>query len=186
VSVLSILGALSAAIGDHGSWALIGAFARNAWAPPRATTDLDLTVVANGPTLAAATAALEASGYFLVRQQRAAPDDPLPDILVFRSDRAALRQIDILIAKTSFEADVVKRAEMIVIDDRPAPVAGPEALIVYKLLADRPRDREDIRAVVRTQARAGRSLDWSYVECWTEFWRIGDRLARLRQELNVP
>ena len=57
------------------------------------------------------------------------------------------------------------------------PVATPEDLIVYKLIADRPRDRDDVLAILRTQARAGRALDWAYVERWTRFWNVSDRLA---------
>lgn len=55
-----------------------------------------------------------------------------------------------------------------------------EDLIVDKLIADRPRDREDIRAVLSTQEREGRAIDWSYLERWTKFWEIEARLARLR------
>lgn len=47
------------------------------------------------------------------------------------------------------------------------------------VIADRPRDRDDVSAVVRTQTRAGRELDWSHVERWATFWRIEDRLRRL-------
>ena len=51
-------------------------------------------------------------------------------------------------------------------------VANPEDLIVYKLIADRARDREDILAIVRTQTRGGRALDWAYVERWARFWNL--------------
>ena len=65
--------------------------------PPRATTDLDLVVVGDYATLVVIAAVLRSLGYAQVREQRAEPGDPLPDI------------------------------------------------VVYKLLADRPRDREDVR-----------------------------------------
>jgi hypothetical protein len=56
-------------------------------------------------------------------------------------------------------------------------------LVVYKLLADRPRGRDDVRAVLRTQRRAARSFDWARVERWAEFWQIAERLHRLRADL---
>ena len=186
MSVITVLRTLQGAIGQHGQWAFIGAVARNAWAPPRATTDLDLAVVADHATLVAIGAALESLGYSLVREQRAEAADPLPDILVFRGDDTDLRQVDVLVAKTPFEDDVVRRAETITVEEFRLPVANPEGLVVYKLLADRPRDREDIRAILSTQARAARPFDWSYVERWSEFWQIRDRLGRLRAELRSP
>jgi len=122
LSVLSVLSALRQA-GLHGRWAIIGAVARNAWAPPRATTDLDVTVVAERDTLLAVASALESSGYVRVREQRAEPSDPLPDILIFRSEDAELRQVDVLIAKTSFEDRVLRCAESLPVGDSNVPVA---------------------------------------------------------------
>lgn len=186
MTVVGVLRALQGAAGQHGQWAIIGAVARNAWAPPRATTDLDLVVVADQSTLTAIAQALESLGYTQVREQRAEAGDPLPDILVFRTEDSELRQVDLLVAKTPFEDDVLRRAEIITCEDSRLPVAGPEGIVVYKLLADRPRDREDIRAILRTQARAARPFDWSYVRRWSEFWKILDRLDRLRAELASP
>ncbi len=184
MNILTVLNALQGVLGQHGSWAIIGAVARNAWAPPRATTDLDLTVIADQVMLNAVAGALASLGYSRVREQRAEPRDPLPDIIIFRAEDADLRQVDVLVAKTAFEDDVLRRAQSIPVETASFPVAGPESLVVYKLLADRPRDREDIRAILRTQARTARAFDWSYVERWSEFWQIRDRLDRLRAELQ--
>jgi hypothetical protein len=184
VNIPAVLRTLQGSVGQHGQWAIIGAVARNAWAPPRATTDLDLAVVADTATLAAIAGALQSLGYSRVREQRAEASDPLPDILVFRAEEGDLRQVDVLVAKTPFEDDVLRRAEIISVEEMRLPVAGPEDLVVYKLLADRPRDRDDIRAILRTQARAARPFDWSHVERWCEFWQIRDRLDRLPAELR--
>jgi hypothetical protein len=179
-----VLEALQGVLGRSGQWAIIGAVARNAWAPPRATTDLDLTVVADDEILASVSRVLESLGYARVREQRAESGDTLPDIVIFRTEEAELRQVDVLVAKTAFEADVLRRAETISVEEQVLPVATPESLVVYKLLADRPRDREDIRAILRTQGRTARPFDWMYVERWSEFWKIRDRLERLRVELG--
>jgi predicted nucleotidyltransferase len=184
VGIITVLNALQGAVGQHGRWAIIGAVARNAWAPPRATTDLDLAVVAEHATLVAIGGTLESLGYSRVREQRAEPGDSLPDIVIFRAEATELRQVDVLVAKTAFEEDVLRRAETVTVEELRLPVASPEGLVVYKLLADRPRDREDIRAILRTQIRTARSFDWSYVERWSEFWQIRDRLDRLRAEFQ--
>lgn len=184
MSIITVLRAVQGTVGQHGRWAIIGAVARNAWAPPRATTDLDLAVMADHATLVAVAGALESLGYSRVREQRVEAGDPLPDILVFRADDSELRQGDLLVAKTSFEDDVLRRAETVTLEDIRLPVASPEGIVVYKLLADRPRDREDIRAILSTQVRTARPFDWSYVERWSEFWQIRDRLDRIRADLR--
>jgi len=70
-----------AAAADAGLVAVIGAVARNAWAPPRATTDLDLSVAATATVVGALGAALTALEYSCVRQHRADAADALPDLL---------------------------------------------------------------------------------------------------------
>jgi hypothetical protein len=75
-------------------------------------------------------------------QHRADPADAFPDIEIFRSEQAEPRQVDLLIAKTPFEEDVLRRAPFIEVGTLQAPVASAEDLIVYKLLADRPRGRD--------------------------------------------
>jgi predicted nucleotidyltransferase len=177
--VLSTL--LDAVAARSGVLALIGAFARNAWAPPRATTDLDLAVAASADVLAALDEALAGLGYEKVRSHRADPGDPLADLLVYRAAKGSLRQIDLLVAKTTFEAEVLRRATPIDVGGVVVPVATPEDLIVYKLVADRPRDRDDIQAILRTQSRTTRSIDWAYVERWAGFWGVCDRLAVLER-----
>ena len=181
MSLSAVLAAIERAVGEQ-QYTVIGAVARNAWAPPRATTDIDLTISARAGTLEAIEASLRAVGYRRVRQQQADPSEQLPDIVMFRSEEPALRQVDLLIAKTDFEEEVLRRAVRVEVASHATPVATPEDLVVYKLLADRPRDREDIRAILRTQARAARPVDWEYIERWATFWRISDRLRALREQ----
>jgi hypothetical protein len=182
VKLEELLARLHQAAGGPGFFAVIGAVARNAWAPPRATTDIDVTVAGQESTLRAIGGLLTSLGYARVREHKTDPADALPDILIFRSRSDLPRQVDVLVAKTPFESEVLARAVPIEIGGAQLPVASPEDLIVYKLLADRPRDREDIRAVLRTQERAGRRVDWDYVGRWAAFWQITDRLERLRGE----
>lgn len=179
-----MLRAVNEATSAPGSFAIIGAVARNAWAPPRATTDLDLTILADNALLQRLEEGFSELGYRLVRTQKTDPSDELPDIEMFRSDEAEPRQIDLLVSKTEFEREVLKRAPSVEVGSIEAPVASPEDLIVYKLLAHPPRDQEGIRAVVRTQRRAARALDWNYVERWSHFWQIEERFQYLRQELG--
>jgi hypothetical protein len=81
--------------------------------------------------------------------------------------------IEVQTAKTRYQHDVEQRAA-------PAGgvrVASPEDLIVLKLIADRPKDQEDLRGLARLP-----SIDWSYVERCAEEWRVQGRLLRLRAQ----
>jgi len=177
---------LEGAAGPDRDFCVIGAFARNAWAPPRATTDLDFCVAPAAAFLASAQSALDSLGLSPTRIQRADPSDPLPDLIIFRAARdGGFRQVDFLVAKTDFELEVLRRALPIEISGRTVPVATPEDLLVYKLIADRLRDRDDTEAIARTQARYGRDLDWPYVERWCEEWGIRARLDVLRTRLGI-
>lgn len=164
--------------------AIIGAVARNAWAPPRATTDLDVAVSADGPTLTAVADALTALGFQRVREQRVDPSDPLPDLAIFRRQGSGLRQVDILVTKTEFEAQALERAGEVDLGERSIRVVGPEDLVIYKLIAHRPRDVEDIRAILRTQKRAARGFDEAHVEHWAAWWDVADRWTRIRSDLD--
>lgn len=162
--------------GRPGAFALIGATARNAWAPPRATTDLDVTVAADATVLEQAQRALAELGYEVVRTHRADPEDELADLVVLRRPEGSPRQIDLLVAKTDFEVSVLERSVPVEIAGVRVRVATPEDLVVYKLIANRPRDLEDIDAIRRTQARSGPGLDRRYIERWARFWGVSERL----------
>src|SRR5262245_14414633 len=75
-------------------------------------------------------------------------------------------RIDLLLAHTAFERRAIAEATPV-----PFPSAGltlrvvrVEDLIIYKVLAGRPRDLLDVEDVVRFQAAAGVPIDWPYVE----------------------
>lgn len=184
MSVAAVLSALTAAAGP-GALAVVGAVARNAWATPRATTDLDLAVAARPEVLRAAEDALTRWGYSCVRRHQVEPGDPLPDLLIFRGERQDPRQVDLLVAKTPFEREALTRAVRVDVGGVAAPVVTPEDLLVYKLISFRPQDRADLRSVARVRAKAGQPVDWAYVARWAAAWGVEDRLAVLRAELET-
>lgn len=183
MSIVDVTRALSGAVAPA-ALAVIGAVARNAWAAPRATTDLDLCIAAASEPLRAVEEALDRLGYRRVRCQQTDPADAQPDLLVFRKDDASLRQVDLLPAKTLFEREALARATPVDLAGVAMRVISPEDLVVYKLIAFRPRDREDILAVARARARAGHGIDWAYVSRWASQWAIDDRLATIRRDLE--
>ncbi len=125
--------------------------------------------------------ALRGLGFERVRSHRADPTDPLADLIVLRAPKGSLRQVELLVAKTAFELQVLQRAIPMDVGGATLPVATLEDLIVYKRVADRLRDRDDIDALLRTQRRAAREIDWAHIERWADFWGISERVSELRQ-----
>lgn len=164
--------------------AVMGGCARNAYGEPRATRDVDLVVEVDEARYPALLDAMAERG-FRPATRVGDGSDPVPDLVLFRDDAA--RRIDVLFAHTSFERSALSRRQ----EGEPyagvrVPVISVEDLIVYKLLADRPRDRADIDHVVRASRRAGRTIDWAYVERWCAVWDLGERLDRARRGWSEP
>jgi hypothetical protein len=123
---------------------------------PRLTSDADLLVEpADG-----VAEAFRAEGYDV----RAAGDDQdEPDMLLVRGkgDR-----IDLLFATVDYLRGALDRAE--------GRVLTVEDVIVQKLIAWRPRDRNDIASILE----AGQAIDEEYVGRWAQAWEVEDRWAQ--------
>lgn len=159
-------------------WALIGAAARNAWAPPRLTTDVDVAALVDAEGYAHVVSAFAAIGYRILSAHRSGPDEVVPAVTIFRNDTvpAPVRQVDLLAAGTDFETEAIENAVERTVAGRAARVIQREDLIVYKLIAWRPRDRQDIADVLATAAAAGVELDLERIREWADVWEVSDRL----------
>jgi hypothetical protein len=171
VGVLHTLGA---------RYAAIGGLARNAWGTVRATTDLDFALAAGSGELEHATEKLHASGFLTDRAIGPAdPADSLPDIVFVRARSGDGVRLDLLIAKTPFEIQAVGRAQTVFVLGAPCRVITPEDLVVYKLIAFRPRDRLDIEDVIDVQS-AKHGVDIAHIDRWAEEWGLTERWVSFR------
>jgi hypothetical protein len=117
------------------------------------TTDADL-VVEWDPRL---PAMIEAEGW-TVRVLADAGDAPH----LIRAQREEQR-VDLLVALTEYQQEALGRAE--------DHVLSVEDVIVHKLIAGRPRDRDDIRSILE----AGHAIDWDYVRRWAGEFDVWER-----------
>jgi hypothetical protein len=67
--------------------------------------------------------------------------------------RASGMPVDVVLGGSGLEDEFARRARMIDISGRQIPVIAPDDLIITKILAGRPKDVEDIRAVLGAQRR---------------------------------
>jgi hypothetical protein len=172
--------------GASAAHALIGGCARNIYAPPRATRDVDVAVRASTDNYAYIARELQAQGFGRVTETRTDPQAPVPDVALF-SDATGGR-IDLLIAHTDFEERAITRAAAM---HFPAagitfPVVRVEDLIIYKALAARPRDLVDIEDIIRFQAVVGAAIDWTYIENECAQWDALDVLKGPRERARLP
>lgn len=183
LDVPSLLREAQAALVEAGvRYAVIGGCARNAYAEPRATKDVDFVVDAGADGYAAVVRALAARGF---HHASAVSDSEsvVPDLALYRD--TAGRRVDILYAKTSFERAALDRSA----PESPylgmlVPVVSPEDLIVYKLVAGRTQDLADVREILKTFAEVARAIDWPYIEAWCDQWEVRPRLERARADIS--
>ena len=85
---------------------------------------------------------------------------------------------DVFINQTDFQQSVMARRVMTDVEGQRAFVVAAEDLILFKLIADRPRDRIDVADLLFMQ----RELDWKYIESWAEKLGVLDRWTRAREQ----
>lgn len=152
--------------------ALCGGLAANLYRDElRTTIDIDLYLVSSAPQLVSLARAFEERGWTAHPAWRQAE--------LLRLERDDLPRVDLLIASTDFERDAVQHASRALIAGRDIRVLTPEDLIVFKLVAGRLRDYEDVAAVLN--ARGG-EIDIRYVRRWLEEFGMSDRWQRALDE----
>jgi hypothetical protein len=130
---------------------LIGALAAAAYRQtPRATTDVDFLV----RSLAGVAEAFEREGF----EVRVVADPGAEPHVAFIRGHGV--RIDAVAAETAYQAGAIDRA----IDG----ILTVEDVIIHKLLAWRPRDRDDIDSILA----AGHDLDEEYIERWAREWQV--------------
>lgn len=161
-------------------YALIGGLARAAWGRARATRDIDVALAIDAIALRNLQKHLQASGFAVVTMVGGDSEDERPDIFVARSEGGV--PVDVLIAKTPFEQEAVANSVKLRLMGQTVRVVTAEDLVFYKLLAGRPRDRDDVLDVVRTRLASPEGFDWKRVEKLAADWDIESALADVRRE----
>lgn len=135
-------------------WALVGALAALRYrATPRMTVDADF-LARYEPRL---VDAFRADGYDVT--EVAEPGEP-PHLLVVRGRGDV---IDVLLATVEYQDVSLARA----VDH----VLTIEDVLIHKLIAWRPRDRNDIASILDTAP----VLDHAYLDEWVEAWELEER-----------
>ncbi|MBI3011280.1 MAG: nucleotidyltransferase [Candidatus Omnitrophica bacterium] len=135
---------------------LIGGIANLVWGEPRATLDVDASVLVEATAWPALISALR-------RRFRVIPKQPLAflrDTHVLPVETEDGVRIDLVWATLPYEHKAIARATVEDVAGHRVRVCRPEDLIIHKIVSERAKDREDVRAIVRHQ---GPRLDRAYL-----------------------
>jgi hypothetical protein len=143
-------------------WMVIGGVAVVARGVARLTDDVDATVVGADIDLEAALTVLSAHEI----------TPRIEDAIAFARQRQVLllrhvpssTPLDLSLAWLPFEIEAIERAERLDLGGVHAPVATTDDLLVYKAIAWRPRDRDDIERLMA----AGPTIDIARVQATVE------------------
>jgi hypothetical protein len=152
---------------------LIGGMVVSRWGEPRATRDVDATVLVDFGDEQKVLATL------LRRYPSRVPD---PEQFAVRARIALLvlpggYNADVSLAALPFEREAIERATpWQLAPDLTLSTCGAEHLIVYKLVAARPGDIQDVISIVQRQ---GRRLDVDLIRRW------GREFAELKEDPDL-
>lgn len=165
--------------------AFIGALPAIAWGRVRTTTDVDVVALLDERDFGALHSELVAAGF-----QRGADINPanerVPDVAVYWSGDPTPVRLDLFVAKTQFEREVIARSRRTAIAGEEASLASPEAAIIYKLIAARHKDLEDVENILDARRAAGEALDWEFLDRWAREWEIEAAIAPYRARHRAP
>ncbi len=130
-------------------YAIIGGFAVAAWGELRATRDIDfLCSVKDLDTL---KSGLTEEG-FAFEHRVGDSDDPISHVIrIDTGSEEDIYDIDVLAGIKGAPADLLLRARIVPVESIVVKVAGPEDMVVLKLLGGSARDMEDARGILRLQ-----------------------------------
>ena len=141
---------------QHVPYMVIGGIANLVWGEPRSTLDVDASVLVEEATWPEFMKALRRSFHVIPKN----PLGFLRDTHVLPVETAEGVRIDLLWARLPYEHKAIARATMEEVAGCRVRVCRPEDLIIHKIVSDRSKDREDVRAIVRHQ---GSRLDRRYL-----------------------
>lgn len=81
-------------------------------------------------------------------------------------------RVDFIFSFTPYEAQAIKKARQVQIDDYPVNFASSEDVIIHKMVAGRAIDEEDIKSIL---AKNRDTINFVYIDRWlSEFGKIAE------------
>lgn len=162
----------------------IGGLAVNTWAIPLPTYGIDLCIALAPGDVPSFVQALEPLGFIPPETTwiESVGKERFQEFTVHWPHGVGVRAADVFLATDPFQRQVLARRREVELEAGfRTSVATPEDLLVYKLVAYRPKDRAAIERILAIQG----DLDWSYVRHWVERFGVKARLSESLREAGL-
>lgn len=136
---------------------VIGGLAVGIWGIQRDTRDVDIAVAVDSRAVGPLLSALEPQITWISPEA----EELAAATGIIRFRHRSTMTVDLGVSETPYLLGAIERAVDIDVDGRSVKFCTAEDLILHKLLADRDRDRDDIRGVIRRQKK---KLDRKYLD----------------------
>jgi predicted nucleotidyltransferase len=158
-------------------YAVMGGFAVRAHGVPRPTYDIDLAIVVDRDQFPALFKKLREYEFEIPEVYEKGWVDQLRELPLLKLRRCVRHEnldVDLFLVETRFLYDVMSRRTKLDTEGRSLWVVSPEDLVLFKLLANRPRDWGDIADVFFIQGW----LDTDYMRSWAKKLGVGEQLEK--------
>lgn len=137
-------------------YGIIGGIAAALHGIPRATADVDVLFAIEKIRLAAFLDRLASEGFSFPRQEvlKELSKDGLSQVEFQK------RRVDLFMPVLPFFHKALERTLTTTFFGQPIRVVSPEDLILFKLIAFRPQDQQDIQAILAIKGKTGLQLDY--------------------------
>jgi predicted nucleotidyltransferase len=163
-------------------YAVMGGIAVRAYAVPRPTYDIDLTITIDRKRLPQLFKQLRRLDYSIPEPYETGWVDEVEGLKLLKLRRYLRDEsldVDLFLAETDFQSEVMNRRGEVEVEGRTIWLVSPEDLVLLKLLAARPRDLVDVSDVLFMQGQ----LDLKYMRKWADELGIS---AELESKLVEP
>jgi len=153
---------------------LVGGFAVNYYGVPRATGDIDISILIDSENIHDFLKTLKKNN-FAFHQKEVLTLVKLSNRFMIFSQSSAYR-VDCWIPKTNYETNALQRRVKVKMAGRNFYLPTCEDLILLKILAGREKDREDLKWIIKRQKA---NLDKKYLKFWSIALNIHKELNKL-------
>jgi hypothetical protein len=158
------------------AYMLVGGFAVNYYGEPRATGDIDISIAIDSENIKKFLTVLKKAKFVFHEKEVLTLVKMSNRFLIF--DPSNTYRIDCWIPKTSFELNALGRRQNVKIAGQKLFLPTVEDLILFKLLAGRNKDIDDLNWIIKRQAK---KLDRKYLEFWSIALNIHKELKKYFQ-----
>jgi predicted nucleotidyltransferase len=158
-------------------YAVMGGIAVRAYAIPRATYDVDLTIAVERSQVPALFVALRELDFAIPGPYETGWVDRIAGMPLLKLKRyyeGKTLDVDLFLVESEFQKEVMKRRIQVDSEGRNYWMVTPEDLILFKLAADRPRDHVDVADVLFMQGE----LDIPYMQSWAKVLEVEEKLEQ--------